>query len=332
MNRRVAGAVLALSAIAVHAPAQAPRLPPGERGPARSPYAFTTIDFPGASITQAYGINAAGDIVGTYRNAAPRDENHGFVLRAGVLTAIDYPGSDTKSTIATAIDSVGDIVGTYALTNAPPGNGHGFLLSRSGSWTSVDYPGDQLMSGPYRILDDGMMVGCFHYGNPATSMYGYVRAPDGRSTPFAYPRSPGQPPYAMHYGATPDGTIVGVYVTPNAAGRFGPGTSTHGYVVAHGETVPFDVPGSTMTMPMDITSTGLIVGAYRDSRDGASAWHGFVADMHGSPRPAEWTFALPVDVPGATVTRLRGVNAAGVMVGDYVGSDGKDHAFVARPL
>ena len=41
-------------------------------------HAFTTIDVPGASFTQALGINPKGDVVGVYSNATG---THGFLLR-----------------------------------------------------------------------------------------------------------------------------------------------------------------------------------------------------------------------------------------------------------
>jgi hypothetical protein len=65
MNSRPAGTrasccSLALSALAILA------LP----SPAvASEQTFTTIDFPGATVTNAWGINARGDIVGQYRLA-----------------------------------------------------------------------------------------------------------------------------------------------------------------------------------------------------------------------------------------------------------------------
>jgi hypothetical protein len=305
--------------------------PPWTAGHGPQAYVFTTIDFPGANGTQAYGINAAGDIVGTFQAPIPNAKNQGFVLKRGVFAAINFPGDGTDYSNATGIGPAGDIVGVYGLKSGPPGNGHGFLLTTTGRWTTVDYPGDQLMSGPSRLLPDGGMVGCFHYGNPATSMHGYVRAPDGTTTRFDYPASGAQQSYAMHYGATPDGKmIVGVYVTPNSSGGFGAGAHNHGYVVAAGRVVSFDVPGSVTTTPMDISPTGMIVGAYRTALEASSLPHGFVAETHGSADPAQWVFTLSVDFPGASATRIRGVNAAGTIVGDYVGPDGRDHGFVAR--
>jgi hypothetical protein len=91
--------------------------------------AYTAFQYPLATITNARGINARGEVVGVYRLGGV---NHGFVLPArnvASFTAIDYPGA--TSTRALGINSCGDIVGTYALAG-PAGTGHGFVLARDG--------------------------------------------------------------------------------------------------------------------------------------------------------------------------------------------------------
>jgi uncharacterized membrane protein len=40
---------------------------------------FYAVNYPGATATRAFGINARGNIVGTYIDAANR--NHGFITR-----------------------------------------------------------------------------------------------------------------------------------------------------------------------------------------------------------------------------------------------------------
>lgn len=79
------------------------------------------FDYPGATNTQAYGVNAYGDVVGWY--AGP-DAQHGFLLRNGQFTSIDVAGA--SQTHALGINSVGSgtIVGYYR--NAA--GVHGFVL------------------------------------------------------------------------------------------------------------------------------------------------------------------------------------------------------------
>ena len=63
----------------------------GLQGPAKAGYIFTTLDPPGSTLTQANGINDAGQIVGMYRPADALD--HGFLLSARHYTTIDVPGA-----------------------------------------------------------------------------------------------------------------------------------------------------------------------------------------------------------------------------------------------
>src|SRR5271157_4672682 len=70
-------------------------------------YTFTTIDVPGAVTTDAFGINDAGQVVGTYQDASLII--HGFLLAGGTITTIDRPGS--SSTELTGINNSGQIVG-----------------------------------------------------------------------------------------------------------------------------------------------------------------------------------------------------------------------------
>src|SRR5436190_16127525 len=93
---------------------------------------FTTIDFPGAILTNAFGINTRGDIVGNYVNADKSD--HGFLLSGGQYSTIDFPGATT--TEAFTINPRGDVGGVYITAGVT----HGFLLS-GGQFTTIDFPG-----------------------------------------------------------------------------------------------------------------------------------------------------------------------------------------------
>jgi len=73
-------------------------------------YTFTPLDGPGASATNAYGINALGQIVGAY--VGTDGLVHGFVREPeGTFTTIDAPGAFATS--ATDINEQGQIVGFY---------------------------------------------------------------------------------------------------------------------------------------------------------------------------------------------------------------------------
>ena len=69
------------------------------------------------------GLHAKGEIVGQFVDSDGKTRT--FVLDAGGFTTIDFPGA--SSTIATAIDESGNIVGGY---RHAAGSDHGFLLPR----------------------------------------------------------------------------------------------------------------------------------------------------------------------------------------------------------
>jgi hypothetical protein len=86
-----------------------------------SAFTFFTIDVPGATSTEAAGINPESQIAGNYADAA--GILHDFVLlRRTTFITIDVPGA--TSTEASGINPRGWIVGNY--TDAA-GSLHGFV-------------------------------------------------------------------------------------------------------------------------------------------------------------------------------------------------------------
>ena len=107
----------------------------GLTGPARAQYDFTTIDVPGANDSRAYGINASGQIVGTYYVSYA----HGFLRDLdGSYTTINGTGIGT---IVNGINDGGQIVGwgySLASTSQTGRIDHAFLLTpTSGTATAV---------------------------------------------------------------------------------------------------------------------------------------------------------------------------------------------------
>jgi uncharacterized membrane protein len=262
---------------------------------------YSSIDFPGAMLTNAQGINAGGEIVGFYNDAGTPSRTHGFLLSGGHYQSLDFPGA--RATAARGIGPGGDIVGSYVAqleTTSVPA--HGFLLNNRGEFFPVDYPG-HINTIPQRILADGTILGCYHDTDTMGTMHGmsysrngWEEIPEGMS---------------MHNGATPDGkVIVGLFTDMDGRGK--------GYFVDRGRFEPFEVPDATSTAGWDINQAGVAVGLYRDS---AGRFHGFQFDG---------TEFVRIDFPGATATRVFGINAGGDMVGSYVDVSGRTHGFVAQ--
>jgi hypothetical protein len=84
---------------------------------------FITIAFPGAAMTQAFGVNGSDEVVGTYTvgtgNAAV---THGFAWLGGKFASVDIGGA--SSTTINGVNDEGDLVGFY--TDAK-GNTDGFF-------------------------------------------------------------------------------------------------------------------------------------------------------------------------------------------------------------
>ena len=99
---------------------------------------YTQIDYPGAEDTICYGINAAGDISGSYASVDGRW--HGFILSGGVYTTIDYPGS--TGTYVNGLNDFGQIVGQ---TNSDPFVGFSYNIA-SQTFTQISYPGSSTTS------------------------------------------------------------------------------------------------------------------------------------------------------------------------------------------
>lgn len=140
---------------------------------------FTTIDFPDATLTEAWKINAHGDITGVYQEAS--GVIHGFLLREGVFSTIDVPGA--AGTVAFGINDRGDIVGAYC--PAPPCealpfiNWHSFLLSDN-KFTLFDFPGAQF-SRAFGINNRGDIAGAYRdFGNKVHAFLISKREEEGK--------------------------------------------------------------------------------------------------------------------------------------------------------
>jgi probable HAF family extracellular repeat protein len=264
-------------------------------------FGFTTIDVPGAVFTSASGINARGDIVGSYKNGDGR--THGYLLRDGEFTTIDFPGS--AGTDAKGISPSGEIVGDYWVAGVAPGvNFRGYMRTADGDFLPVDYPG-HTHAILQRILPDGTILGCRHDGDFTATMKGIIISRQGYAEIEQFA--------SMQNGATPDRRhIVGLYT--NTAG------SQQGFLIDDGVFKPLFVGDIPTFAAWDMNPAGEIIGVYTTSVGATTVFHGFVLRDEGY---------VSIDVPGATATRAFGINARGDVVGAYVTTDKKTHGFLA---
>jgi probable HAF family extracellular repeat protein len=178
---------------------------------------YTTLMVPNALTTQAFGINASGQIVGSYNSTSLATTN-GFLLSSGTYTTLTAPGS--QSTTAAGINASGQIVGSY--TDAS-GNNHGFLL-RGGNYSTIDFPG-AFSTEALGINGLGQIVGDYQMivrGTPgdhfgfllSNGVYTTIDVPGSRATVAEGINDAGD--IVGYYTNFTDATIHGFLATPAA--------------------------------------------------------------------------------------------------------------------
>jgi probable HAF family extracellular repeat protein len=114
---------------------------------------YTSIDFPGASITYVFGLNDAGYISGTFRDA--QGVLKGFMYMQGVYSSVAYPGA--TETYLGGINNANVAVGW----KVEGGKVNGFVLN-GGSYRSVIVPfATAVNTKPRSINDLGQVVGTY---------------------------------------------------------------------------------------------------------------------------------------------------------------------------
>jgi probable HAF family extracellular repeat protein len=278
----------------------------------------TPIDFPGATSTVALDINAAGQIVGRYEDAAGK--THGFLMSAGNFTSIDYPNA--VSTVAAGINPSGDIVGQYRLAHEDPATiRHGFLL-QGGTFTTIDFP-NATFTNILGINPGGDMVGRYCLDSTscmpgAGNAHGFLRRMNGRFEPIDVPGA--AETHAWKINASEQ--IVGSY--KDTGGTF------HVYLRSKGSITPIDFPNAVATGSASggINPQGDIVSGYCPAvpcTGQSPNMHGFLRRMQGGNMQGRFT---PIDVRGAVRTIAFGINAHGDIVGLYDDPNNRTHGFL----
>jgi uncharacterized membrane protein len=135
-------------------------------------HSFTTIDVPGAIITEARGINGVGQIVGDYLYLHSSGE-YGFLETAGSFTTVACPGASfTSFTAAFGINDSGQIVGVCG-----DSTGWHSFLDTGGSFTTIDVPrGAASLTFANGINASGQVVG--EYSDSTDySIHGFLATP-----------------------------------------------------------------------------------------------------------------------------------------------------------
>jgi probable HAF family extracellular repeat protein len=166
---------------------------------------LTRLDIPGARLSQAFGINDRGQVVGDYQDSDGKF--HGYLWQEGRFTTIDVPGATATS--VTEINNRGQLLGGYLDDR---GRSHGVVLER-GRYTTFDVPGAQV-TFPLGLNDRGQIVGFGFDPADLTTIRGFLLAKGatGPLTPISRPGATTTAPFAINNR----GQIVGAAETPAA--------------------------------------------------------------------------------------------------------------------
>lgn len=118
---------------------------------------------------------------------------------------------------------------------------------------------------------------------------------------------------AKAFGVSPNGQIVGVYVTSD--------NRSHGFLKADDVFATIDYPGAGFTDARSINAKGEIVGNYRMPWEVPPAIHGYLRTTAGD--------FIPLDYPGHNNTIVQRNTSTGIVVGCYHDFDtmGTMHGF-----
>jgi hypothetical protein len=242
---------------------------------------FTTLFGPaGASNVTANGVNASGQIVGSYDDI---NGNPGsYIYSGGTYTTL---AADNL----TAINDAGIVVG-WRFLNGGTIQGFRYIGGGNAGFIDVAVPGANYTL-PFGINNAGDIVGEFSDNSPS-HFHGFLDH-NGTYTVLDDPLATNG---TWATGINNQGQIVGKYVD---------GSGTHSYLYSGGVYATLADPDGTATAVNAINDHGVIGGVYSD----AAGVHGFVASR-----------ATPHDFYGAGTASVLWRNGSGLASWDMFGS------------
>jgi probable HAF family extracellular repeat protein len=276
---------------------------------------YTTRDPPGAAFTFASGINASGQIVGTYNNGP----YHGFLYSGGTYATLDVPSAD-NFTFAEGINGSSQIVGYFANATGR----HGFFYN-GGNFTTLDVSDPSARAGSTTALGinaSGQIVGA--YIDSGGTSHGFLYSGGTYTTltdPFAINGDSSSTNGTAALGINDAGQIVGYY--------YGSGSTQHGFIYSGGRYITIDDPlAAKGTAASGINNLGQIVGSYRDNNNTNNS-HGFLATLGPNPPPPTGTSADMILRHGADgLYQIYDIGNNAILAAYSLGQVGTDWTFV----
>jgi uncharacterized membrane protein len=281
---------------------------------AQADYTYTTIDYPGATDTQLFGVNGQGNIVGTAFVGAV---SISFVYNSRTAVFTVLPNFEDLNTAALGINDSGVVVGS--VTNQA-GYESGSILDK-GAFTIFDHPGSQLLTEARGVNNKGLVSGWADTDGGST-FSGFIYDPKNASFVTFLPSSVN----SISQGINNAGEVVGgVYYLANEA-FLGSARGYYGFLRRkNGSITLFRVNGES-TRARGITDSGVITGQVGNS--------GFVTKLASGSGYQSVTInaAKLLDVPGAITTFPEAITPSGDVVGIWIDVDFILHGFLATPI
>ncbi|QSX79453.1 hypothetical protein [Agrilutibacter solisilvae] len=270
-------------------------------GAANAAYVFTTVEYPGASMTDVRGINNSGQIVGYARDGA--GNVFSFRYAGGVFTALP-PAPGGLTVTAHGINDSGVIVGS-----AQPADGSytvGFVLNGS-TYSYFSYPGR--IHTYARAVDNAGRVTGYAEDASGVNNLGFLHNPAvGSFTAISVPGSM----FLIAQGINTAGQVVGseIGATPGGARAF---------LREPSGAMNFFRIGGGPTRARGISNSGLITGFHQDGTGREAAFVGTSAGFQ----------SLYVNPTDDTIGEA--INDAGQVSGLFIDSTDTWRGFIATP-
>ena len=248
---------------------------------------FMTFRYPGASLSNTYGINDSGQVAGSYLDGTG---SHGFLRSTdgATYTSFNSPG---RSISVGGLNNLGQISGNFTDSTGQ----HGYIRASDGTFTTFDLPGQPglQING---ISNLGAVTGYFvPRGSPTATSF--IRAEDGSLTTFQVPEAGRTGTFAE--GINRLGQVAGFY--------YDSANMVHSFIrSADGSTFDtLNVTGAIRTTALGINDRGQITGFYVDANN---AMRGFIATPNAAvPEPCSLFLSTTAILVGLEFARSRRV-------------------------
>ena len=289
---------------------------------AQTEYDYQTIDYPGTTDTQVFGISDRGDVVG---NGFPVPDSFPFVYHAkdGAFTDVaPIAGFDETSVIGISDSGVlvGSVLDEFLLRES------GLIIHKDGSATVFDHPDAFSFTQARGVNNDGLVTGFRDDVNGFG--IGFIYNPEADTFTDLNPTSF----FTIAQGINSQGEVVGSsnFLDANdPCPGLGNPFLRYGWLRATDGTVTYFAVNGSHTSARDISDEGSIVGFVFDPNDGK--FKGFKVELDGSQCQSITVAASDlIEFPGAETTFLQGIKNSGAIVGSYDGPS-NSHGFIATP-